>query len=126
LATSRNGYENVAFSMPGGEASDRRRARPIDLAHLAKQTMGDRELEREVLSMFKDQALSVRGQIGEADVKQRLFLCHSLKGSARGVGATAIAECVAAIEESPTDRALLKRLTRLIDEACDFFASIDR
>lgn len=126
MAISRNGYENVAFSMPGGEASDRRKARPIDLAHLAKQTMGDRELEREVLGLFKEQALALRNQMGKADVKERLFLCHSLKGSARGVGATAIAECAAAIERNPEDRASVKRLARLIDEACDFIASIDR
>jgi HPt (histidine-containing phosphotransfer) domain-containing protein len=112
--------------MPGGEASDSRKARPIDLAHLAKQTMDDRDLEREVLGLFKEQALGVRGQIGKADVKERLFLCHSLKGSAHGVGAMAIAECAAAIEKAPTDSALVKRLMRLIDEACDFIASIDR
>ena len=88
--------------------------------------MGDRELEREVLGMFKEQALAVRGQIDKAGVKERLFLAHALKGSARGVGAMAIAECAGAIENSPTDRLIVKRLARLIDEACDFIASIDR
>jgi HPt (histidine-containing phosphotransfer) domain-containing protein len=126
LAISRNGYENVAFSMPGGEAGAARRARPIDLSHLGSQTMGDRELEREVLGMFVEQAKSVRKQIGKADMKQRLFLAHALKGSARGVGAFPIAECAGAIERSPTDRLVLKRLEHLIDEACDFIASIDR
>jgi len=122
----RSGYESVAFSMPGGEASDRRAARPIDLAHLSKQSMGDRDLEREVLGMFKEQALSIRSQIDKAGIKERLFLAHALKGSARGIGAVAIAECAAAIETSPTDRLVLKRLARLIDEACDYIASIDR
>ncbi len=126
MPISRNGYESVAFSMPGGEASERARARPIDLAHLAGQSMGDRDLEREVLAMFKDQLLSARAQLDKADVKERLFLAHALKGAARGVGATAIAECAAAIENSPTDRTVLKRMTKLIDEACDFIASIDR
>jgi HPt (histidine-containing phosphotransfer) domain-containing protein len=112
--------------MPGGEASDTRRSRPIDLSHLSKQTMGDRELEREVLGMFVEQAQAVRRQIGDAAVKERLFLAHSLKGSARGVGAFAIAECACAIENSPTDRLVVKRLVRLIDDACDFIASISR
>jgi HPt (histidine-containing phosphotransfer) domain-containing protein len=126
LAILRDGYEKVAFSMPGGEASDTRRSRPIDLSHLSKQTMGDRELEREVLGMFVEQAQTVRRQIGDAAVKERLFLAHSLKGSARGVGAFAIAECACAIENSPTDRLVVKRLVRLIDDACDFIASISR
>jgi HPt (histidine-containing phosphotransfer) domain-containing protein len=112
--------------MPGGEASDTGRSRPIDLSHLSKQTMGDRELEREVLGMFAEQAQTVRRQIGDAAVKERLFLAHSLKGSARGVGAFAIAECACAIENSPTDRLVVKRLVRLIDDACDFIASISR
>jgi HPt (histidine-containing phosphotransfer) domain-containing protein len=126
LAILRDGYEKVAFSMPGGETSDTRRSRPIDLAHLSKQTMGDRDLERDVLGLFAEQAQSVRKQIGKAEIKDRLFLAHALKGSARGVGAFAIAECACAIENSPTDRLVVKRLVRLIDEACDFIASISR
>ncbi|MEW9808026.1 Hpt domain-containing protein [Mesorhizobium marinum] len=112
--------------MPGGEPSGSRRGRPLDLSHLAAQTMGDRELEREVLAMFAEQAQAVRRQIAKAELKERLFLAHALKGSARGVGAFPIAECASAIEQSPTDRLVLKRLERLIDEACDFIASIDR
>jgi HPt (histidine-containing phosphotransfer) domain-containing protein len=118
--------ETMAFSMPGGEASKSVRARPIDLQHLSRQTMGDRDLERDVLGLFADQAQMVRKQIGKAEIKQRLFLAHALKGSARGVGAFAIAECACAIENSPTDRLVVKRLVRLIDEACDFIASISR
>ena len=126
MAILRDGYEKVAFSMPGGEASDTRRSRPIDLAHLSKQTMGDRDLEHDVLGLFAEQAQTVRKQIGKAEIKDRLFLAHALKGSARGVGAFAIAECACAIENSPTDRLVVKRLVRLIDEACDFIASISR
>jgi HPt (histidine-containing phosphotransfer) domain-containing protein len=116
----------MAFSMPGGEASDRRRARPIDLAHLSRQTMDDRELEREVLGLFVDQAQTVKRQLENSDVKERLFLAHSLKGSSRSVGAAAIADCCGALEKNPTDKVTVARLKRLIDEACDFVASIDR
>ena len=118
--------ETMAFLMPGGGVSDRARARPIDLQHLSRQTMGERDLERDVLGLFADQAQMVRKQMGRAEIKQRLFLAHALKGSARGVGAFAIAECACAIENSPTDRLVIKRLVRLIDEACDFIASINR
>ncbi len=122
----RHGYANVAFAMPGGETSGIRRSRPIDLAHLSIQTMGDRDLEREVLGMFVDQAQSVRRQLAIADLKERLFLAHTLKGSARGVGAFPIADCAGEMEERPTDKLVARRLEKLIDEACDFIASIDR
>jgi HPt (histidine-containing phosphotransfer) domain-containing protein len=88
--------------------------------------MGDRDLEREILAMFAEQAKTVRAQIAKANTKERLFLAHALKGSARGVGAFAIAECAEAIEAGPADDLNVKRMARLIEEACDFIASIDR
>ncbi|MBU2146577.1 Hpt domain-containing protein [Mesorhizobium sp. 10J20-29] len=121
-----NKNDAVAFQMPGGEVSDTAPARPIDLAHLARQTMGDRELEREVLSLFVDQVLSVRDQLAHADVKARKQLAHSLKGSARSVGAAAIGRCAEAIEDNPADRQAERRLSRLIDEVRDFIAAINR
>ena len=57
-----------------------------------------------MLQLFVQQALSVRDQIAAADLKERLLLAHGLKGSARGVGAFAIAECAAEIEKQPDDR----------------------
>jgi HPt (histidine-containing phosphotransfer) domain-containing protein len=121
-----NSAAAIAFAMPGGEGSAAPRARPVDLAHLARQTLGDRGLEQEVLKLFLHQAITVRDQIAEADAKERLRLAHNLKGSARGVGAFAIADCVAEIETRPDDKRLLARLSTLIDEASDFIAAINR
>lgn len=121
----RNGAD-VAFSMPGGEACGRSAARPVDLVHLARQTMGDRDLEREVLGLFVQQALSVRDEIAGADQKRRLLLAHGLKGSARNIGAFAVADCAAAIEREPQDARLLKRLRLLVDDVRDFVAAISR
>ena len=120
------GEVGVAFSMPGGDASGTARARPVDLAHLARQTMGDRELEREVLAMFVHQSLSVRDQIVDADARQRVLLAHGLKGSARGIGAFAVADCAAIIENQPDDTRALKKLRTLIEEVRDFIAGINR
>ncbi|RJT29233.1 histidine kinase [Mesorhizobium waimense] len=120
------GESGIAFSMPGGDVSGTARSRPVDLAHLARQTMGDRGLEQEVLALFVQQALSVRDRILEADVKERLLLAHGLKGSARGVGAFAIADCAAAIEGQPEDVKTLGRLGVLIEEVRDFIAAISR
>ena len=116
----------VSFAMPGGEGSAAPRARPVDLAHLAKQTLGDRTLEHEVLQLFVLQALSARDQFALAERNERLRLAHNLKGSARGVGAFAIADCVAEIETRPDDKTLMKRLSMLIDEVRDFIAAINR
>jgi HPt (histidine-containing phosphotransfer) domain-containing protein len=120
------GESGIAFSMPGGDVSGPRRSRPVDLAHLARQTMGDRSLEQEVLALFVQQALSVRDKIVDADIKDRLMLAHGLKGSARGVGAFAIADCATEIEHRPEDNQTLRRLGALIDEVRDFIAAISR
>jgi HPt (histidine-containing phosphotransfer) domain-containing protein len=117
---------DVAFSMPGGEACGQSPGRPVDLVHLARQTMGDRDLEREVLGLFVQQALSVRDEIAAADAKRRLFLAHGLKGAARGIGAFAVADCAAEIERDPQDGRALKRLGGLIDSVRDFVAAISR
>ncbi|MDX8436424.1 MULTISPECIES: Hpt domain-containing protein [Mesorhizobium] len=120
------GESGIAFSMPGGDVSGTARSRPVDLAHLSRQTMGDRALEQEVLALFVQQALGVRDKILEADVKERLLLAHGLKGSARGVGAFAIADCAAAIEGQPEDAKTLNRLGVLIEEVREFIAAIGR
>jgi HPt (histidine-containing phosphotransfer) domain-containing protein len=72
------------------------------------------------------QALSVRDQIAEAAKAERLQLAHGLKGSARGVGAFAVADCLTEIEKQPEDRHLIKKLSTLIDEVRDFIAAICR
>ncbi|TPI15334.1 Hpt domain-containing protein [Mesorhizobium sp. B4-1-3] len=120
------GETGIAFSMPGGDASGTVGARPVDLGHLARQTMGDRDLEREVLALFVHQSLGVRDQIADADTRQRVLLAHGLKGSARGIGAFAVAECAAIIEKQPEDVRALKRLGTLIEEVRDFIAGISR
>jgi HPt (histidine-containing phosphotransfer) domain-containing protein len=65
---------------------------PIDLVHLARQTLGDRELEAELLALFDRQAARIADRLktpvaGTASAD----LAHKLKGSARAVGANAVA-----------------------------------
>lgn len=117
---------NLAYDRPGGEASPETASRPIDMVHLARQTMGDRGLEQEVLHLFAQQAVTVRKQISGASPAERIRLAHGLKGSAKGVGAFAIADCVAALETRPDDAGALDRLSILIDQVCDFISAIHR
>ncbi|MEQ9179152.1 MAG: Hpt domain-containing protein [Nitratireductor sp.] len=118
--------EVVPFAMPGGETCVASRRRPIDLVHLARQTMGDRALEQEVLSMFVQQAQSVRDQIGRSDAAQRRVLAHGLKGSARGVGAFIVAELADALETDPDDKRAVDGLSKAIEDVRDFVAAINR
>lgn len=104
---------------PGGERA------PIDLAHLDRQTMGDRALGREVLSMFVEQSLSVRERLVGAEAGQRVILAHGLKGSARGVGAFAVADCAEAIEHAPELADHVERLAALVEDVRAFVAALE-
>ena len=62
--------------------------RPVDLVHLAKYTMGNRELELEVLTLFTKQSLIYLERLSNAaDQQTWKEAAHTLKGSARGIGA---------------------------------------
>src|ERR1700751_3268543 len=62
---------------------------PLDLDHLSRMTLGDAELEQEVLAMFAEQAVRLIAAIAALPVEAGA-LAHKLKGSARGVGAFAV------------------------------------
>ena len=118
--------QSVAFATPGGESSPPSSGRPIDLVHLARQTLGDRAIEQEVLALFLQQACVVRERIGKATPDERLTLAHALRGSAAGIGAFALADCAARIEKNPAEVAMVPALAACIDAVRDFIASISR
>ncbi|EFO30802.1 Hpt protein [Roseibium sp. TrichSKD4] len=68
---------------------------PIDLVQLATNTLGNRDLEIQVLQMFKSQASNMLARlIAEADRNEQKRLVHTMKGSARAIGAVTVAhEC---------------------------------
>lgn len=118
--------ENMAFAMPGGETCGHSRARPVDLAHLSRQTMGDRDLEREVLSLFLHQAQVVGDRMEGASPQERVLLAHGLKGSARGIGAFRVADIAGSVETDPMSGGHLKSLGEAIVDVHDFVSSISR
>eukprot|EP01036_Dinobryon_divergens_P015116 gene15116-20449_t len=72
----------------------------IDLAHLARQTGGDHDLERELLALFAQQCVHHLRTIHQAeDSRARMDAAHTLKGAARAVGAWQVAEAADAIEQ---------------------------
>ena len=77
---------------------------PIDHNHLAKYTMGDAELQYEVLQLFIEQLPSLISQLrAAASEKDWYIAAHTLKGSARAVGAHALGELAADAEKSAPD-----------------------
>jgi HPt (histidine-containing phosphotransfer) domain-containing protein len=72
--------------------------RPIDLQHLSRMTLGERELEREVLSLFERQAAMLMHKIRDAEPAIVSAYAHTLKGSARGIGAWPVARAAEMVE----------------------------
>lgn len=65
---------------------------PVDLKHLRRYTLGDWELEKEVLQLFLGQLPETIGSLrGAATDKEWKVAAHTLKGSGRAVGAWRIA-----------------------------------
>jgi HPt (histidine-containing phosphotransfer) domain-containing protein len=70
---------------------------PIDLGHLKRMTSGDPRLTREVLVLFASQTAGLVEALA-ADLAGGATLAHTLKGSARAIGAFAVAEAAEAFE----------------------------
>ena len=70
---------------------------PIDIVHLRRMTLGDAALEREVLTLFSVQALR-QAQALAVMPTDAPALAHTLKGSARAIGAFAVADAAAHLE----------------------------
>lgn len=78
--------------------------RPVDLVHLARYTMGNRSLEKEVLKLFCCQAdLYVDRLRNASDVQSWQEAAHTLKGSARGIGAWDVADAAERAESLVAD-----------------------
>lgn len=66
---------------------------PIDRVHLARYTLGNLELEIEILGLFAMQAPETLRQLKTAlTEKAWRDAAHTLKGSARAVGATRVGD----------------------------------
>jgi HPt (histidine-containing phosphotransfer) domain-containing protein len=89
-------------------ASDRDESRaggfdpPLDLVHLARQCLGDHELEAELLGLFRLQAPALTAQLADQSLlslQSKAKIAHKLRGSALSVGAGRVAQAAWRIEE---------------------------
>ena len=74
----------------------------MDFGYLESFTAGDRQVISEVLALFLDQAKIWVGGLN-ADNPGWRDLVHTIKGSARGVGANALGEVCAHAEADGSD-----------------------
>ena len=66
--------------------------RPVDLVHLTRYTMGDRAIEREVLTLFRTQSHALMQRLQSApDETDRQRAARTLRDSARSIGAWRVA-----------------------------------
>ena len=98
---------------------------PIDIAHLRRMTLGDAGLEREVLAMFSAQAFGLAASLATLP-PDAPTLAHTLKGSARAIGAFGVANAAAGLEaliQSGGDP--VQALAELSETVAEARASID-
>ena len=81
---------------------------PIDLEQLRHMTLGDADLEHEVLAMFSGTRFYMPPEAAA--------IAHTLKGSARAIGAQAVAEAASRLETAISGaRSTAEALAELAD-----------
>ena len=99
-------------------------AAAIDMQHLARMTLGEQSLQREVLALFDRQADVLLPRIRCGAPALAASLAHTLKGSAVSIGAFKVARAAESVEQvqGRGDRdaamaAAIERLAAVLDEA---------
>jgi len=120
----------VALGFAAPVAASAAAARPvIDRKHLARMTLGEADLEREVLALFDRQAGLLLARLRGVPLNAAAAAAHTLKGSARGIGAWGVADAAEAVElaaDAPELAAKIEALVAAVDEASKAIAAILR
>lgn len=99
--------------------------RPVDLVHLARHTLGNRELEREVLQIFVRQSAIYLDRIRDArTVTERQMAAHTIKGSARGIGAWHVADLAEVLENPGPSNGGVVELAEAVKKANGFISGL--
>lgn len=117
---------NIAFGAPEVENGyGPSKANPIDMAHLATQTMGDKALEVEVLQLFAKQARNCLQSLSQSDLDHGA-IAHRLKGAASAIGAFNVVKAAGEIESLGTDASRIAAVTLAVIEAEHFILKLCR
>jgi HPt (histidine-containing phosphotransfer) domain-containing protein len=117
---------SIAFNRPETSAHVTSSIRPIDLAHLSRQTMGRKDLEQEVLGLFIRQVRQSMRGLSSANIDERRRIAHLLKGSARGVGAFGIADAAERMERAPAVAGHVDDLAQCVLDVENFLLRLSR
>jgi len=105
--------------------------RPVDLVHLSRFSLGDEKLEREVLRLFRAQTRVYLDRLESAtDSASWCHAAHTIKGSAKGIGAWAVASAAQFAEElaaAPGGKgaaAAIKELRSAVEAAMTFIDAL--
>src|SRR5262245_10587059 len=101
----------------------------LDLAHLARMTLGERALEHEVLTLFDRQADMLLVRMASEQPRVVAALAHTLAGSASGIGAWKVAEAATAVERAACDPgavALAGLMDHLVAAVAEVHAAIGK
>jgi len=100
----------------------------IDLGHLARMTLGERNLEREVLALFSRQAEILLCRMDATSPATTAAAAHTLKGSAVGIGAWRVAHAAEVVEQvgPATIAAAIAALSDAVAEATAAIAGLLR
>jgi HPt (histidine-containing phosphotransfer) domain-containing protein len=108
-------------------------AEPVDLAHLRRYTLGDRGLELEILDLFVGQlSIAISALKNALTEKEWGIAAHTLKGSARAVGAWSLAtiaegaERLHGLPDADTRHAVVRRLEAAAGKAREYIAALAR
>lgn len=101
-------------------------SRPIDLVHLASQTMGDKTLEIEVLQMFARQARRCIQELSTGDAEIIRASAHRLKGAALAVGAFRVTKAAEELEEDADNASQIANVGAAVLEAENFILKLCR
>jgi HPt (histidine-containing phosphotransfer) domain-containing protein len=99
---------------------------PIDVQHLGRMTLGEPDLEIEVLALFSAQSHDLIARLASMPV-DAAALVHTLKGSARAIGAFRVADAALELETVMRNNGnLADALSTLQDAVAEARATIDR
>jgi HPt (histidine-containing phosphotransfer) domain-containing protein len=122
-----------AGDSPEGAAKPDAVTAPVDIEHLRRYTLGDRGLELEILGLFVEQLPITIGALKNApSEKEWGMAAHTLKGSARAVGAWPLATIAESAErlhglpDADARCAVVHRLEAAAGEAREYIATLAR
>ena len=118
---------NIAFEAPdNSRGACPSQASIIDLVHLARQTMGDKALELDVLQMFARQARSALQELASDNTDTVIASAHRLRGTAASVGASRVLAAITAYEADIGDAGKRAAVGAAVIEAENFILKLCR